>query len=99
MTLTDMEIDTDLFTVLDFEPAIPCDYLNYGEECPNEAEWVCTSACCGMKIFYCQEHFDELLGVIAEGKDFHHTYGPGACGATGMPKPWSSAERINKSIA
>lgn len=96
MTTTMGDTDIDVFTVLDFDPALPCDYkVTRSETCQNTAEWICVTSCCGKSILYCQKHFDVILDGISQGKKFVHV----SCGAKDIKHPWSSAERISQRIS
>lgn len=54
MTATTIEgdVDTDLFTVLDFEPSEACEIY---EDCDNEPVYTMTAKCCGVVYLACEQ--------------------------------------------
>ena len=60
-------LDEDVLTVLDFEPALPCEWNASSKtkpRCDRAAEWKIVLSCCGGIGLVCGRHFDRMLEKI-----------------------------------
>lgn len=84
------DVDTDLFTVLDFEYEVPCDMST----CDRVAAWTTIFSCCGANVLYCEEDFTEIVNQIGNTL-FYCDIEHGGCG--GMSRnPFSFTEKLKK---
>lgn len=58
-TIIEHDLDSDLFTVLDFEPEFPCEA---DEDCQNTPDYRVTTKCCAVSLLICEECLFEFMG-------------------------------------